>query len=78
MILNNNSIIFVSDGKLEDFEELILMSHCQHNIIANSSFSWWGAWLNNNPNKIVMAPKQWFITKKMNTIDLIPDSWIKI
>ncbi len=77
--LNTKSTnFFVSGGKLQNYEELILMSKCKHNIIANSSFSWWGAWLNDNPKKIIIAPKKWFEVKKMNTIDLIPDSWIKI
>ena len=60
-----------------DVEELFLMSFCNHNIISNSSFSWWAAWLNENPNKIVVAPKRWF-NNDFNTKDLISDSWIKI
>ncbi len=60
------------------FEDLYLMSCCQHNIIANSSFSWWGAWLNNNPNKIIIAPKKWFNKGPKDTQDLIPESWITI
>lgn len=62
------------------FEDLYLMSQCKHNIIANSTFSWWGAWLNHNPSKIIIAPNQWFRTTEMNklTDNLMPDSWIKI
>jgi len=61
----------------KDYVDLYLMSLCNNNIIANSSFSWWGAWLNNTPNKKVIAPKQWFgKAKQLNTKDLIPETWI--
>lgn len=74
----NSSVIFVSAPSTHDYEELILMSKCQHNIIANSSFSFWGAWLNQNQNKIVIAPKRWNNVYESEYKDLLPDSWLKI
>jgi len=67
--------IFVSNSKNSIKNDMLLMSLCQHNIIANSSFSWWSAWLNQNKNKIVIAPEKWF-----NNIptEIIPAEWIKI
>jgi hypothetical protein len=65
----------ISTTAIEDF---YLMQHCSHNIIANSSFSWWAAYLNANPNKVVIAPKKWFNKAPYNTKDLIPESWIRI
>ncbi len=73
----NYPVYFISDKNIPDYEELIIMSNCRHNIIANSSFSWWGAWLNGSPNKIVIAPQKWF-NAPTDTTDLLPDSWIKI
>jgi hypothetical protein len=61
-----------------NFEDLFLMSNCAHNIIANSSFSWWAAWLNNNEDKNVIAPKKWFNNESKDTADLIPVSWQRI
>jgi|SRR3989344_304300 len=74
----NQPVTYVSDSGLIDCEELTLMSRCSHHIIANSSFSWWGAWLNPRPNKIVIAPKKWLSDPKIDTSDLIPDGWIRI
>lgn len=71
--------IFVSSAnETKDYEELILMSLCRHNIIANSSFSWWGAWLNQNHSKIVISPDKWFNDKADAAKDLIPQDWIRL
>jgi len=68
------------DTSIVDYEQVLLMSLCQHNIIANSSFSWWGAYFNQNMSKIVTYPSKWFGpaqgNKKMD--DMYPDNWDKI
>jgi hypothetical protein len=70
---------FVDHNGLEKaYEDMRLMSLCKHHIIANSSFSWWGAWLNKNHDKIVIAPKKWFNDESINTNDLIPEEWIRL
>ena len=59
-------------------QDLRLMSACRHHIIANSSFSWWGAWLGTHPDRIVIAPQKWFNTPEHCTQDLLPEYWLKI
>jgi len=70
--------INVSQKHLKDHEEMFLMSQCQHNIVANSSFSWWGAWLNKNSAKIVIAPRKWVNKKPNPHPNIIPEKWIRI
>ena len=69
---------FLFSNNAKDYEDLLLFSLCPDGIIANSTFSWWGAWLNAHPQKQIIAPSQWFADNKHNTKDLIPKGWITI
>lgn len=77
--LQGFEVSYVSDRKsLTQFDDLFLIKSCKHNIIANSSFSWWGAWLNLNPNKIIISPKVWFQSNRYSYRDVVPVNWLKV
>jgi len=70
---------FISEYTRTALQDLVLMSRCTHHITANSSFSWWGAWLNPNEDKIVVTPQEWFRPASgLDTRDLRPEGWLQI
>ena len=73
--LEHPTTFVTHNGPDKNYEDLRLISLCQHHIIANSTFSWWGAWLCANPGKLVFAPQRWFRTPDLNTKDLFPETW---
>ena len=76
--INNN--FFIVENTSEAWEDLWLMSKCNHQIVANSTFSWWGAWLNINLDKIIIAPKHWYNDPVLNEErkNLVPEEWLRI
>jgi hypothetical protein len=75
----SSSVLYVDENKdSESWKDMLLMSYCNHQIIANSSFSWWAAWLNANPDKIVIAPQKWYNDETLSHINVVPQSWIKL
>lgn len=78
-LLIDYPVTYVTHNSVGDAsEDLRLMSLCRHNIIANSSFSWWGAWLNENREKIVITPRVWFLESYRQNRDLLPAKWKKL
>ena len=76
-----NRVVYVDWNRgSENYRDMQLLSLCTHNIIANSSFSWWAAWLNANSSKIVIAPQEWFLCEEPNTLlsQFYPCGWIKL
>ena len=69
--------IYYSD-LADEIKDFCLLTSCDHNINGNSTFSWWGAWLNNNPDKSVIAPSNWFCDKVHDSRDMIPADWLQI
>lgn len=61
-----------------NYEDLRLMAACDHHVIANSTFSWWGAWLNPSPHKVVVAPARWFRADGFDDRDLVPAAWVRL
>lgn len=78
LVINYPHTYVTLNQGIKDFSDLWLMSLCPHHIIANSSFSWWGAWLGTNVSKITIAPSRWANTPSRDVCDIIPDGWITI
>ena len=75
LTIENATFVNFNRGN-DSWQDMYLMSQCKHNIIANSTFSWWGAWLNNNPQKVVVAPSHWFAN--MDNDEIVLPEWIRL
>ena len=74
--VNAPTTFVIHNQGTESYRDMQLMSLCKHNIIANSTFSWWGAWLNANPGRIVITPEKWFSDDNFCSQDLVPSGWV--
>jgi hypothetical protein len=77
-LMHESTRLIAHNGPDRGWIDQYLMSRCRHHIIANSTFSWWAAWLSPHPGKRVIAPKQWFRTNDRDTRDLLPPDWITV
>ena len=77
LLVDTVQFVYVDDDKRTDYDDLRMMYSCKHNIISNSSFSWWGAWLNSFADKIVIAPKKW-VNHTHENPDILPEKWLQI
>ncbi|MCZ4351895.1 alpha-1,2-fucosyltransferase [Roseovarius aestuarii] len=78
LALGHDTVIVDLNDETTGHFDMALMAACTHNVIANSTFSWWGAWLNPHPNKTVIAPNQWFAKDKLYNPDLCPTDWVRL
>lgn len=76
--IDHEMVLVDANGPDRGAWDMALMMTCRHHIIANSSFSWWGGWLNPHPDKIIVAPKQWFSGATHDTRDLVPGDWVRL
>ena len=76
----DDDFTYINSSIILDTDEIYLMSICNHNVISNSSFSWWGAWLNTYNKKIVIAPEKWFVDEntQKNAYDIVPKEWLRL
>jgi hypothetical protein len=73
-----NCVVVSGQMTQSDLEDFRLMMNCRHFIIANSTFSWWAAWLGRQPDKMVVAPKTWYCSEKFTDKDLVPERWVRL
>lgn len=70
--------VYVDHNRDRGWEDLRLMTLCAHHVIANSSFSWWGAWLGSHPDKVVVAPRRWIADETIDTSHVVPADWVTL